>query len=207
MTLQHILLCTLLLAGFTLKTAGQQSKPTILSPEVQIRVAEMAAPENKRKEAKVYGYNAEGQFVVLREGQNDFVCLAPKPSNSMLYAYAYPVTLDPFMARGRALTAEGKKTKEKDEIREQEIKSGKLFMPQSPSTLYGYWGKAADLQPETGEIQDALRRYVIYIPYAKAEDLGLPDKPALPGMPWLMDSGSYKAHIMINPEKMTHNHH
>lgn len=206
MNTQQVFISILFITGLILKTAAQPAATTVLPLSVQIKVAEMAAPENKRKEAKIYGYNEQGEFVVLREGQNDFVCLAPKPSQSMLYAYAYPATLDPFMARGRELTAEGKKTKQKDEIREIEIKAGQLYMPQSPSALYGYWGKASNLDHETGEIKEALRRYVIYIPYAKAEDLGLPDKPALPGMPWLMDSGSYKAHIMINPEKMTHSH-
>lgn len=190
-----------------LQLDAQQKQASILPEEVQIKVALMAAPENKRAEAKVYGYSADGELTVLREGANDFVCLAPdvKQSGTYLYVYAYPVSLDPFMSRGRELIAEGKR-RERDSIREAEIQSGQLYMPEGPTTLYGYWGKATDLDPETGEIADAKRRYVIYIPYAKAADLGLPDKPDLPGMPWLMGDGTYKAHIMINPENMTHTH-
>lgn len=206
MRLRNILF-TVLISTISFAGYAQKTSPPILPAAVQIRVAQMAAPVDKRADAKIYGYDSEGEFVVLREGSNDFVCLAPKPSSSMLYSYAYPASLDPFMARGRELTAAGKKTKEKDAIREAEIKAGTLYMPQTPSTLFGYWGKAANLDPETGEVKDALRRYVIYIPYATAETTGLPDKPALPGMPWLMDAGSYKAHIMINPETMAHSHH
>lgn len=188
-------------------TYAQQKQPKILPREVQIKAAVMAAPEDKRAGAKVYGYTPDGEFTVLREGTNDFICLAPdiKQSGSYLYTYAYPKSLDPFMARGRELIAEGKRS-ERDAIREAEIKAGKLHMPKGPSTLYGYWGKAENLNPETGEILDAKRRYVIYIPYAKAEDLGLPNKPDAPGIPWLMDEGTYKAHIMINPENMGHQH-
>jgi len=42
-------------------------------------------------------------------------------------------------------------------------------------------------------------RYVIYIPFATAESTGLPLAPSAPGMPWIMDPGTHRAHIMINP--------
>lgn len=194
-------------AAMCMQAHAQQKQQAILPKDVQIKVALMAAPESKRAGAKVYGYTAKGEFAVLREGSNDFVCLAPdvKQSGTYLYTYAYPKSLDPFMARGRELVAEGKRG-ERDALREAEIKSGKLHMPKGPSTLYGYWGKAADLDPKTGEIADAKRRYVVYIPYAMAADLGLPNKPDVPGMPWLMGEGTYKAHIMINPENLAHGH-
>lgn len=174
--------------------------------EVQIKIALQAAPEDLRDGAKVYGYDASGKFVVLQEPFNDnkMVCLAPDYKMSTYYAYAYPQSLDAFMERGRQLIAEGKR-KERDEIREQEFKAGQLDIPQTPTILYGYWGNASDLDVETGEIKDAKRRYVIYMPFAKAEDIGLSNKHNNLGMPWLMDEGGYKAHIMITPP-MEHNH-
>ncbi len=202
----RFLVMMLVALGWGGRAHGQQQSPAqVLPAEVQIKVAVWAAPEDKRDGAKVYGYTPTGDFTVLREGTNDFVCLAPKQTAGFLYAYAYPQSLDPFMARGRELTAGGKRG-ERDAIREAEIKSGTLAMPKGPSTLYGYWGKADALDPETGEIRDAKRRYVIYIPYAMAADLGLSNKPDVPGMPWLMDEGTYKAHIMINPENIGHQH-
>ncbi|WP_437920303.1 hypothetical protein [Sphingobacterium sp. LRF_L2] len=200
-------LVSLLILSVVQGRAQQHAKAVPSLPQdLQIKIAEMAAPVEKRAGAKILGYNAEGKFVTLREGSNDFVCLAPKPSKTMLYSYAYPASLDPFMARGRELTAEGKNSKQKNEVREAEIKAGKLSMPQGPSTLFCYWGKTSDLNEDTGEIDSAWRRYVIYVPYATAASTGLPDKPALPGMPWLMDAGSYKAHIMINPEALSQSH-
>lgn len=193
---------TLFLSAFLMLwlSAGAQQAPKSLSKDVRVKVALMAAPEEKRPGATVYGYSAKGEFVMLREGSNDFICLAPDISKggSTLQAYAYPKSLDPFMARGRELIAQGKLA-ERDSIREAEIKAGKLHMPQTPTTLYAYSGERENLDPQTGEIRDAKRRYVVYIPYAKAADLGLSNKPAAPGMPWLMDEGTYRAHIMINP--------
>ena len=182
-----------------LSAGAQQTGP--LSADVLIKIAVMAAPEDKQADATVYGYSADGKFVTLRQGTNDFVCLAPdmRKTDGPLQAFAYPKSLDPFMARGRELTEQGRAA-ERDAIREAEIKAGKLDMPQGPSSLYAYSGERAGLNPETGEIDGAKRRYVVYMPYAMAADVGLSNKPAAPGMPWLMDEGTYKAHIMITPQ-------
>lgn len=190
-----VLLCTIALC-----TSGQgnETEGKVLPPEIQIKIAVQAAPEEFRDGAKVYGYSEDGQFITLREGTNGFICLAPDAKTDVYYAYCYPESLEPFMARGRELQAQGK-GRERDKIREQEYKAGKLPIPQTPTTMYAYWGSADQLNPETGEISDARRRYVVYIPYAKASDLGLPNKGNDQGIPWLMDEGSYKAHIMITP--------
>lgn len=192
-----------LIIGLLTNVEAQQKKE-IPAPELQIKIATQAAPAEFRAGAKVYGYDSNGKFVTLREGTNGYICLAPDYTMSMYYAYCYPESLEPFMARGRELIADGKR-KERDDIREKEFKEGKLFIPQHPTTLYGYWGSAEKVNPETGEMADAKRRYVIYMPFAKAADLGLSNQPNNLGTPWLMDEGSYKAHIMITPP-MDHNH-
>ncbi len=198
----------MLASAMLLHVQAQQTKEVkpraVPAADVQIKVALQAAPTEFREGAKVYGYSPEGKFVTLREGTNGYICLAPDYKMSVYYAYCYPESLDPFMARGRELTAEGKR-KQRDEIREAEFKAGKLKIPQTPSMLYGYWGPAEDLNPETGEIKDAKRRYVIYVPYAKAADYGMSNKGNNIGMPWLMDEGTYKAHIMITPP-LDHQH-
>lgn len=201
---KNIILIVAVFLYITTTAQNKEQKP--LPKEIQIKIALQAAPENLRDGAKVYGYDESGKFAVLQEPSNNnkMICLAPDYKMSTYYAYAYPQSLDAFMERGRQLIAEGKR-KERDEIREQEYKAGKLDIPQTPTILYGYWGKARDLDVETGEIKDAKRRYVIYMPFAKAEDIGLSSKHNNLGMPWLMDEGGYKAHIMITPP-MEHNH-
>jgi hypothetical protein len=44
-------------------------------------------------------------------------------------------------------------------------------------------------------------RYVIYIPFATPESTGIPLKPLTPGGPWIMNPGTHRAHIMINPPR------
>jgi hypothetical protein len=107
------------------------------------------------------------------------------------------------MARGRELKKEGKSSQEIFDAREQEAKSGKLMMPKMPATLYVYSAGDEDFNVSTGDVQNGYLRYVIYIPYATAESTGLPLKPEFPGQPWIMNPGTHRAHIMINPPKET----
>lgn len=159
----------------------------------------MAAPEEQRDGATVYGYSEKGEFVVLRKGENEMVCLADDPEQPGLSVSCYHKDLEPFMARGRELKKDGKNFQEVFDIREQEVKSGKLLMPRAPATLYVFSAKEEQINKTTGEVKDGYLRYVIYIPYATAESTGLPLKPTAPGMPWIMDPGTHRAHIMINP--------
>lgn len=173
----------------------------ILPKEIQIKTAVLAAPEGSRDGAKVYGYDQDGKMVVLREGTNNMICIADDPNFDGIQVACYSDKLEPFMSRGRELKAEGKSEIEKRKIRAEEADSGKLKMPDSPSTLYVFSGSEENYDKETGELKDGKFRYVIYIPYATSESTGLPTKPEAPGMPWIMDPGTHRAHIMISGGK------
>jgi hypothetical protein len=105
------------------------------------------------------------------------------------------------MERGRVLSKEGKNAKAIFDAREKEVKDGSLLMPKQPSTLYVLSGSKDNYDIATGALKNSYLRYVIYIPFATAETTGLPLKPDMPGMPWIMDPGTHRAHIMINPAK------
>ena len=105
------------------------------------------------------------------------------------------------MARGRALKKEGKSFKEIFDLREEEVKAGKLKMPSQPTTLYVFTAPDEQFKAETGEVENGYLRYVVYIPYATAESTGLPLKPDFAGQPWIMDPGTHRAHIMISPTR------
>jgi len=169
------------------------------APDLQIRAAVLAAPAEKRAGATVYGYTDQNELVVLRQGTNELICLADDPDKKGLSVSCYHRDLEPFMKRGRDLQKAGKKADEIMAIREKEAKSGKLKMPKAPSTLFAYSAKEQNFNPATAEVKDGYLRYVVYIPYATAESTGLPLKPEAPGMPWIMDPGTHRAHIMINP--------
>lgn len=182
-----------------LTTVALAQTPAIPSPDVQIKAAVLAAPADKRDGATVYGYSPKNEFVVLRKGTNELICLTDDPAQKGLSVSCYHRDLDPFMERGRVLKKDGKKPGEILTMREQEVKDKKLAMPSHPSTLFAYSAKDEDYNVTTGEVKNGYLRYVVYIPYATAESTGLPLKPEAPGTPWLMDPGTHRAHIMINP--------
>lgn len=194
-------------AACSFTTAILAQTPTIPSPAIQIKTAVLAAPADKRDSATVYGYSPKNEFVLLRQGTNELVCLADDPAQKGLSVACYHKDLDPFMARGRALKKEGKKADEILKIREDEVKGKQLLMPEHPSTLFVYTAKDENYNAGTGDVKDGYLRYVVYIPYATAESTGLPTKPEGPGMPWLMDAGTHRAHIMINPPAPSSGHH
>lgn len=171
----------------------------ILPPEIQIKTALLAAPPEDQANATVWGYNNAGKMIVLKQGNGNLVCLADDPKLEGIKISCYSKKLEPFMKRGRDLMAEGKTDAQKKEIREAEIKSGKLKMPEGSNILYVLSGKDENYDKTTGELKDGNFRYVLYVPYATLESTGLPSKPAIPGMPWLMEPGTYGAHIMITP--------
>lgn len=187
---------SLLLIPFSIifTTAHPQEIP---SNENQIKVAVLAAPPELRDGSLVYGYNAKGELAVLRNGSNELVCLGDDPKVKGINVSCYHKDLEPFMARGRELKTQGKSFQEIFDIREAEVKSGKLMMPKHPTTLFVY--TADEWDPATGITKNNYLRSVIYIPYATAESTGLPLKPSAPGMPWIMDPGTHRAHIMISP--------
>ena len=166
--------------------------------EALIATALMAAPKESRSGCKVIGYNMAGEFVTLREGDNQFIVLADNPKQDGFNAACYHKDLEPFMARGRALRAEGKNEKEIFDIREAEMESGKIKITPG-STLHIYYGAKTLYDPETSKVEDAQLRYVVYLPWATSESTGLPNIPMAKNHPWIMNPGTHRAHIMISP--------
>ena len=167
-------------------------------PEKQIAGAVLAAPAELREGAAVIGYNAQGAQVALREGRNEMVCLASDPAKTAFNVACYHKDLEPFMARGRELSAQKVTGTKRTEMRFKEIEEGKLPMPREPRTLYVLTGTSFDAA--TGKVEGAYLRWVIYVPFATPQSTGLSTK-ASDGAPWLMAPGTAGAHIMINPPK------
>jgi len=164
----------------------------------QIAAAVLAAPADRRAAAAVLGYDEKGALVTLREGTNDQICLADNPKENGVNVACYHKDLEPFMARGRALAAEGMKTADREDVRHKEIAAGTLKMAKEPRSLCVVSGTAFDAA--TGTITDAYTRWVVYTPFATPESTGLSLTP-VPGGPWLMYPGKGTAHIMISPPR------
>jgi len=169
------------------------------SAAIQIKSALLAAPKEKRDSCTVYGYSADKQFILLKQGTNELICLADDPDDPDFSVACYVKDLEPFMQRGRELRKQGMVGQQVFDEREKEVKAGTLQMPKQPAALYVYSAKQKDFDPATGDVKNGYLRSVVYIPYATAISTGLPEKPAGPGMPWIMNPGTHGAHIMINP--------
>src|SRR5579872_5815511 len=133
----------------------------IPSADVQIASAILAAPAELRDGAAVLGYNAKGELVRLREGKNEMICLASDPAKTTLSVACYHKDLEPFMARGRELSAQGVTGAKRNEIRFKEIEDGKLAMSRAPRTLYVLTGSGYDAA--SGKVTNAYLRWVIYV--------------------------------------------
>ena len=152
-----------------------------------------------RAGATVMGYDAAFKLITLRAGTNGMICLADDPRVKQFHPACYHESMDPFMARGRELRAEGMTSNDKvDSIRFAEVKSGKIKMPTLPASLYQIFAPDGSFDPASGEIKggaDVL--FVIYVPFATEKTTGLSIAPRKTG-PWLMFPGTPKAHIMIS---------
>jgi hypothetical protein len=171
----------------------------VMSPTAQIAAAVSALPEEFRADATVLGYTAGSTGLShLRQGKGPFICLADDPKDERFHVACYHNSLEAFMARGRELRAGGVQGSAVDSARFAEINTGKLIMPKQPAALYSITTQPANVNHETGVITGGRPLYVIYVPFATSESTGLPKKPTQ-NMPWIMQPGSPKAHIMFSP--------
>lgn len=169
-----------------------------LTPEQYLAAAVLALPADMRAGATVMGAGPDGKLVVLRKGQNGMTCFLPNPASPRFQSACYHESLEPFMARGRELRAQGVKGDQVDTLRFAEAKAGKLKLPAGPASLYQLFGDAGAYDPATNTVKDGSPLFVVYIPYATAETTGLQAKPVR-GSPWIMFPGTPKAHIMFTP--------
>lgn len=186
---------TLALAAAVPAAGRAQAAPA----DQQVAAAVLPAPEGLRASATVLGYDAKGKLTTLRAGTGSLVCLADDPAAKNFHVACYQKELEPFMARGRALKAEGKSREAIDSIRQAEIGAGKLPMPKQPTALYELFGPEGSWTPAGGLSKEARPVYVLYIPYATEATTGLTQAGQKGGMPWIMYPGKPWAHIMITP--------
>lgn len=197
-----VILSTALLAT---GAAGAQSQPkasadtaTMPNAEQQIAAAVLAAPEDMRAGATVLGYAPDGHFTKLRQGRGALICLASDPKADRFHVACYHRSLQPFMARGRALRAHGITGDRVDSVRFAEVRSGKLRVPRHPAVLYSLTGPVDSFDPATRTAPKAQPLFVVYVPFATGRSMGLSTTP-VEGAPWIMHSGTPKAHIMFQP--------
>ena len=65
--------------GCNTKKEEPISKKELPSAEMQIKLAVLAAPQEKRDSCTVLGYSPDKQLIILRKGTNELICLADNP--------------------------------------------------------------------------------------------------------------------------------
>jgi hypothetical protein len=168
-------------------------------PTMQIASAVLPLPEPLRLGATVLGYRtADGPLVELRRGPNGMICLADDPKVPAFHVACYHESMEPFMARGRELRANGVTGEQVDTVRYKEVGEGKIKMPTLPAALWQLSGPADSYDAATNSVKGARHLYVVYIPFATTATTGIPSIPSQ-DQPWLMFPGTPKAHIMFVP--------
>jgi hypothetical protein len=162
----------------------------------QIAAAVLPLPADLRASATVLGYDAAGKLVTLRDGTGGMRCLADDPAREDFHVACYHRTLEPFMARGRALRAQGVRGDQVDSTRFREIAAGRLAMPRTGGALYTLTGPAGSWNAATGRATGARPLFVYYMPGATGATTGISETPSR-SEPWLMFPGTPKAHVML----------
>ncbi len=161
----------------------------------QLAAAVLPLPKEMRDGAGVMGYRTPGKLELLRPVRNGMLCLADDPAEEQFHVSCYADTMEPFMARGRALRAQGMKGAQVDTVRFAEVKGGKIKMPTAPAALYQIFAQSYDAA--TGTVKGGRTLFVVYVPFATAATTGLSTVPS-DSKPWLMLPGTPKAHIMFS---------
>lgn len=182
----------------SLTASNRLEAQPLLVPQVatQIAAATLPLPPAMRSGATVRGYRTATRLEVLRQGSNGMTCLAHNPADvDRFHVACYHDSLEPFMARGRVLRAQGVSTSQIDTVRFSEVASGKLKMPVS-GALYSLTGPVGDFDAAKIAAPKSRLLFVVYLPGATEASTGLSTIP-LVGQPWLMLPGTPKAHIMF----------
>jgi ABC-type phosphate transport system substrate-binding protein len=177
-----ILLITAALMGASaLVPAMAQSNDELIAQAVS------AAPEQLRAGATVVNYDAKGDPVVLRQGNNGVVC-TPNQNKDNYSVNCYAQVLRAQRDMQAKEKAEGKDPKTIAADIQAALASGKLPKPPLGTTMYSLSGKTQ---------ATARGMWVVLVPGLTAEETGLPTKPTAAGTPWLMRAGTPGAHIHI----------
>lgn len=189
------LLAAPLLAQTAAPAAAPRPAPVVPPAAQQIAAAVQPLPESLRAGARVWGYSPDARFTELQPGTGSMTCIADDPKDDRFHVACYANTMEPFMARGRELRAQGRDELAVDSLRKADVRDGRIRMP-SAAMLYSLTGRAGSYDPATNRVTGATPLVVVYVPFATGPSLGLPNR-APRGQPWIMHGGEAGAHIMI----------
>lgn len=160
------------------------------SNQATIEKALSPLPEDLRADATVYTYDDDGNRVTLKVGSNHVEC---QPTDAEGFTRCGPVALRARRDLQAKLSAQGLEGDELQLAMQKAEDEGKI-----PARVFGSLSYRRFDTPD--RIQYLM---VVSLPFATAEGLGMPtgsqrnNSLAGKGTPWMMNSGTAGAHLMI----------
>ena len=191
-----------ILFSILLSTSAIAQAPQAPPASWQIAAAVLPLPEVMREHATVLGYAPDLSLVTLRQGSNRMVCTASRPGNEEFDVRCYHESFMPVVRRLRDLHSQGVKQAEIDRIINAEVKAKKLAIPDHPTAGYRMLGPISAYQPATNAVGKEIQSWQsVHFPYKTAAEIGLPEEGQVTGtMPYVMASGTFWSHVMIEHE-------
>lgn len=188
------------------------------TPDAAVKIATAVLPLSKelRDSATVIEVAEDGKIDTLRKGSGGMVCAYHSPTvpqgsktgEKILAISCGPEAVSRLTIRSNAirreLTAAGKPADVKavNAVLDAEIKAGQLKTASGATVSFLMSGPVSGFDPKAGTVSPAIRVWqTVNIPYATGASLSLPEKRG-EGLPWVMNSGTAGAHIMIEPRPM-----
>jgi hypothetical protein len=173
-------------AALTASFASVATAQGMMSKDDQIKQATSALPASMRAGAMVISYDSKGLPQILRPGTGVFC--TPNTGTDTFGVSCRGMALraaSDFQAMEKAA---GKDAKTITADTDAAYASGKLTRAPAGTIIYNRGGKTE---------AEAKSLWVVLMPNAKAEDLGLPTSRVNASSPWMMASGKPGAHIMM----------
>jgi hypothetical protein len=183
-------------------TSAIAQSPQVPSASQQIAAAVLPLPEVMREHATVLGYAPDLSLVTLRKGTNGMVCTASRPGDAEFDVRCYHQSFMPVVRRMRDLHSRGVKDDEIYRTIDAEVKAKKLAIPDHPIAGYRMLGPISAYQPATNTVGPEIESWQsVHLPYKTAGEIGLPEEGQVsPTMPYVMASGTFWSHVMIEHE-------
>jgi hypothetical protein len=179
-----------LLAAFILLTLPAKQEP--------FAAALFPLPPALRADATIVRLDSASVPEVIRQGTNGIVCIEVRPRDETFDVRCYREAMIPIIYRSFQLGYNVAGPKVGDEIR-----SGKLKLGNEPTAGYRCLGPAAGYDAIRNSIDDRIDCWQsLHFPFRTAAEVGFPDMADVPEsqrrtMPYVMGSGTYWSHVMI----------
>jgi hypothetical protein len=196
---------TILVVSRLLSALAIGQPPQVPPASQQIAAAVLPLPPAMRERASVLGYAPDLSLVTLSKGSNGMVCTASRPGSTDFDVRCYHESFMPVVRRLRELHARDMQEEEMVRTIDAEAKAGKLILPDHPTAGYRMLGPISDYNPATNTVGKEIRSWQsIHFPYKTAAEIGLPEEGQVSRtMPYVMSSGTFWSHVMIEHEEDT----